>query len=151
MNSKAFPFGSHILTLSGDNCNPLNLQNICGFYCVVFVQIMPCTIRQFSCRVWLDFSAGITLRRNPSLPTRGNVAGVLPVRCFIRPKGRAFSGSAESEGCVSIKVSCKEIPCCCKFITHESQSHQPCSHCKFRIFGLLWLGACCSQVFCHLT
>ncbi len=53
--------------------------------------------------------------------------------------------------CISLKVSCKEVSCCCEFVAHETQSHQPGSHCELGVFTLLWLGACCSQVLCHLA
>ena len=40
-----------------------------------------------------------------------------------------------------------------RFLVRKSlavaNSHQPCSHGKFRIFRLLWLWACCSQFLCH--
>ncbi len=146
MNS-ALSCGSHILTLFGGNSNPLNLQNICAFYCVVFVGFSLCEFCRFVATVWLGSFGGITLRRFPGCPTVGNVAAVWPSVAL----GRAFSGSAVSEGCVSLKVSCKEVSCCCEFVAHETQSHQPGSHCELGVFALLWLGACCSQVLCHLA
>ena len=80
------------------------------------------------------------------LSRKSNVGGGVAACCLW---GQAFSGSAESEGCIAIQVSCQEIPCRGKFCSHKSQSHQPCSHGKFRIFRLLWLWACCSQFLCH--
>ena len=75
-------------------------------------------------------------------PLRGNVAGVVPVRCF---------SFALSPGCVSLKVLSEEISAGFEFFSNHAQSNQPCSHCELGVLGLLWLGACCSQVLCHLA
>ena len=77
---------------------------------------------------------------------RATWAAVLPPVAF---EGRAFSGSAISESRISVKVLGKKTSRCRELFANQSQSNQPCSHCKFRIFCLLWLWACCFQFLCH--
>ena len=62
---------------------------------------------------------------------------------------RAFSGSAESEGCISVKVLGKKTSRCGKLFADQSQPNQPCPHGEFRIFRLLWFRAGGSQSLCH--
>ena len=62
---------------------------------------------------------------------------------------RAFSGSAISESRISVKVLGKKTSRCGELFANQSQSNQPCSHCKFWIFRLLWFWTCCFQFLCH--
>ena len=61
------------------------------------------------------------------------------------------SRSAEAEGAVAGKVARQEVACCCEFVAHEAQSHQPSAHCEFGVFVLLGLGACATHILCHLA
>ena len=61
------------------------------------------------------------------------------------------SASAEPEGCIAVKVSCQEIPCCGEYLAYKAQPHQPCPHGEFRIVVLLGFRACRSDHFCHLA
>ena len=64
-------------------------------------------------------------------------------------EGRAFSGSAISKSCISVKVLGKKTSRCGELFANQSQSNQPCSHCEFRILRLLWLWTCRFQFLCH--
>ena len=89
----------------------------------------------------------------PFRPTRGDVGAVcapVPFPLFLRPEGQALR-SAESEGCVSRQVFGKGLSCCCELVANEAHSHQPGSHCENLVFFLLFLGACASEVLCHLA
>ena len=80
------------------------------------------------------------------LSTKATWAAVLPPVAF---EVRAFSGSAISESRISVKVLGKKTSRCGELFANQSQSNQPCSHCKFWIFRLLWFWTCCFQFLCH--
>lgn len=107
---------------------------------MVFVQITLCEIRG---AVWACVELFLRLGK---LSHKSNVGGSVAACCLC---GQAFSGSAISESRISVKVLGKKTSRCGELFTHQSQSNQPCSHCEFRIFCLLWLWACCFQFLCH--
>ena len=57
--------------------------------------------------------------------------------------------SAKPESCISIQVSGEERSSGGELLADQPQPDQPCSHCEFRIFCLLWFRTCCFQLFCH--
>ena len=106
---------------------------------MVFVQIILCKIRGCAGLFGLIYLVG-------KLSTKATWAAVLPPVAF---KVRAFSGSAISESRISVKVLGKKTSRCGELFANQSQSNQPCSHCKFWIFRLLWFWTCCFQFLCH--
>ena len=57
--------------------------------------------------------------------------------------------SAKPESCISIQVSGEERSGGGELLADQPQPDQPCSHCEFRIFRLLWFRTCCFQFFRH--
>ena len=71
---------------------------------------------------------------------------------FLNPPRRADPArSAEAECVVACKVFGKRFPCGLEFASDKAHSHQPSPHCELFVFLLLFLGACASEVLCHLA
>ena len=67
------------------------------------------------------------------------------------PRRADPSRSAEAECVVACKVFGKRFPCGLEFASDKAHSHQPSPHCELFVFLLLFLGACASEVLCHLA